>query len=259
MEPLMNRRQWLGGVSNSFVVGTAGGITAGTLGTAAVMHDPLAPLTKSSWAGQGEDLLVEAICRLLAIAKPTYLDIGAFDPIGDSNTYLFYQRGSRGVLVEPNPALCERLRKVRRRDTVLMAGIGPTDRSEADYYVFPNGPQSNTFSKDQAEALVAKHGDRLAALKVMKMPMLGINRVIAEHFSGYAPDFLSIDTEGLDLTILEMLDFGRFRPAIVCAETQCDVTKAGSEIITLMHSKGYSVRAQNLQNAIFVDDRRLAS
>jgi FkbM family methyltransferase len=255
----MNRRQLLSGVSSSFLVGTVGGVSAGAIGTAAVMYDPRTRFAKRSWAGEGEDLLVDAICRRIGIGTPTYLDIGAFDPIGDSNTFLFYERGGRGVLVEPNPALCERLRTVRPRDSVIMAGIGPADMGEADYYVFPNGPQSNTFSKAQADALVAKHGEKLTARQVIKMPMLGINRAIAEQFGGKAPDLISIDTEGLDLVILRTLDFERFRPAMICSEMQCDVAKAGPEILALMQSKRYSVQAQSPQNAIFVDDHRLAA
>jgi hypothetical protein len=42
--------------------------------------------------------------------------------------------------------------------------------------------------------------------------------VIEKHFRG-DPDFLSVDTEGMDLEILRSLAFDRSRPAVVCVET----------------------------------------
>jgi FkbM family methyltransferase len=251
----MKRRRLLGGISSSFAVGTIGGCLAGAMGTGVIMARNPSIAGRVSYAHQGEDLVLDGICKRLTIDKPTYLDIGAFDPVAGSNTYLFYLRGCRGVLVEPNPSCCDKLRAVRPGDTVLNAGIGPGDQSAADYYMFPGFPESNTFSNEQAEALVAKYGET-AAFKVIKMPLLGINRVISEHLGAKAPDILSTDTEGLDLAILRSLDFSRFRPAIVCAEVDSDVTKAEAEVMALMRSKGYSVRALLINNAIFVDERR---
>lgn len=251
----MNRRNWFGGVSSSFLLGLGGGATLGAAVTAGAMIDPDRRVSRKSYATDAEDLLIERLFQRLEIARPTYLDIGAFEPIARSNTYLLYASGGRGVLVEPNPACVARLRSVRPHDTVLMAGIGPEDQAEADYFVFPAGEQSNTFSREQAEALAAKYG-AAGAYQVLKMPLIGINRVIGEHFQGRAPDLISIDTEGLDLMILRSLDFSRFRPALVCAELRCDVHKTEREIQDLMQSHDYAIGAQNYQNAIFVDQHR---
>ena len=149
----MNRRTLFGwlrdGVSSSFLVGCGGGLAAGGMGAAVALYDPR-PQAARSYSQQGEDLIVESICGFLKILKPTYLDVGAADPVGDNNTYLFYCKGCRGVLVEPNPALCRRLKEVRPKDTLLNIGIGTTDQTAADYYVM-SGPWLNTFSKEQAE------------------------------------------------------------------------------------------------------------
>ena len=45
--------------------------------------------------------------------------------------------------------------------------------------------------------------------KVVKMPLLDINAVMAEHFGGAAPDYLSVDVEGLELPIVKTIDFAR--------------------------------------------------
>src|SRR5205807_9499423 len=113
--------------------------------------------------------------------------------------------------------LCEALVSIRPGDRTVNAGIGFDDRTEADYYMV-NGALMNTFSKDWIDAMAAKMGNRGFLEKVIKMPLLNINGVIWEYFRK-APDFISVDTEGLDLKILKSLDFNRFRPPIVCAET----------------------------------------
>jgi FkbM family methyltransferase len=255
----MNRREWLGGVSSSFAVGTAGGVLAGGIGGAALAYDHRSKLGRTSYAQQGEDLVVKSLCDHHGVILRTYLDIGANDPILGNNTYLFYLDGARGVLVEPNPLHCGRLRSVRPRDTILEAGIGPREETLADYYMIGDadhdGGDCNTFSKADADRFVAESKGRWRILEVRKMPLVSVNRVMEESFGG-APDFLSTDTEGLDLDIVRSLDFDRFRPAIICAEVLAEAGRIESRIPELMTSRGYSMRGSTGVNAIFVDDRR---
>ena len=108
---------------------------------------------KTSYAQNGEDLiLVQTLKHVLRIDKPDYIDIGAWDPVIGSNTYLLYSQGSRGVVIEPNPAFVDRLRKVRTEDKVLNIGVGLDKKdSVADYYIIEGDGQLNTFSKEQME------------------------------------------------------------------------------------------------------------
>jgi hypothetical protein len=254
----MNRRMFTAGISGSFIAGAVGGATAGAAGTARGLH-ALTGGTKQSYSQNGEDLLVACLMDYIQVKAPSYLDIGAADPIRINNTYLFYQMGWRGVLVEPNPACCRRLGSQRPRDTVLNAGIGISDRKQADYYMISGkgGEDLNTFSKDMAESYPAKTRGRHKIEKVIPMPLLPINQVFLEHFSD-GLGFMSIDTEGLDMKILETLDFGRFRPSVVCVETLIFGTKGvASEILDFMSAKGYIARGGSFVNTIFVDGRLL--
>jgi FkbM family methyltransferase len=258
----MNRRTffpWLtGGVSGSYLLGAIGGVGLGasgaTLGTTA-----LRPWSRQSHSQQGEDLIVQSIFEVLEIRQPTYLDIGAADPCRDNNTFLFYQQGCRGVLVEPNPAYCRKIRFQRPRDTVLNAGVGVSSQTEADYFMVGgrDGDYLNSFSKTQIDDIIARSDGMRYIAKVLKMPLININQLIETHLQK-APSFLSIDVEGLDLSILQTLDFQRFRPAIFCVETiAIGTTRIETEILDLLKSKGYSIRGGTFVNTIFVDNQLL--
>ena len=220
-----------------------------------------------SYAQQGEDLIVANLLEILKITKPTYLDVGAYDPILHSNTYLLYMQGGHGVLVEPNPARTRRLADVRPRDKTLNIGIGITPgHSSAAYYVI-GGPSKglfNTFSKADAELVETRTQREHFIEKVLRMPLENINAVIEANFQGApggkdAPNFLSIDTEGLDLDILKTMDFDRHRPDVICVETlDLGSDHVDMDIVRLLESKRYSVRGATFVNTIFVDDRHLS-
>lgn len=249
-----------------FLLGGGAGLLAGAGGAAAAKAPgwrwtPPAPApelpegTRLSYAQFGEDLVAAGLFHSIRIDKPTYLDVGAHRPIKSNNTYLFYARGARGVLVEPNVALSDELRRERPGDTLLVAGVGTTNAAAADYYVM-GVDELNTFDKDQAERL-----DRSGAVKlleVVKMPLLSLNRVMAEHFGGAAPDYLSIDIEGLDFAVLNTLDFARFRPKVICVETLVTGTLTHNpETTKLLLSKDYDLRGMTYPNVFFMDRRVL--
>lgn len=209
-----------------------------------------------SFSQCGEDLVVAFMAYYLAIPKVTYLDIGANDPVKFSNTYYFYKKGHRGALVEPNRELCKRLRRERPADSTVEAGIGVTAAREADYYVMTYDGL-NTFSKEEAEHQVQTSQGKVSIQEVIKIPLLNINDVMDEHFHG-APAFLSVDTEGLDLAILQSIDYSRFRPKIICAETLVSNTrKTRPEIPEFMGRQGYIARGGSFVNTIFVDEMLL--
>jgi FkbM family methyltransferase len=214
------------------------------------------PQGEASFSQAGEDLVVKFTCHFLGISHFTYLDVGANDPVELNNTYFFYRMGYRGVLVEPNVSYCDKLRAVRPRDTTLAAGIGVTATREADYYIMTH-PALNTFSKEEVDHQAKASKGAISVKEVIKMPLLNINDVMIEHFHG-APTFLSVDTEGLDLAILKSIDYKRFRPKIICAETLVSsTTKTRPEIPEFMATQGYVDRGGSFVNTIFIDSKIL--
>jgi hypothetical protein len=150
---VIDRRGFLAGA----VIGAAG-VGAAELGVtswrrAQNLH------SRESYSQMGEDLVLHDLLHEgMKIPRPTYLDIGAADPVQASNTYLLHQGGGHGVLVEPNPAFQTRLRRYRPNDVIVEAGVGITDDGSADYYVIRDAPMRNTFSKDDVEYLRKRAG-----------------------------------------------------------------------------------------------------
>lgn len=240
-------------------LGGLAGLTAGALASRALLAKaapppeakPLPKGVRLSYAQFGDDLVADGLFKGLGVVDPTYLDIGAADPIFGNNTYLFYLEGRRGVLVEPDVAHTERLKSLRPDDTLLVAGIGIDESTDADFFVM-SSPGLNTFDKAQAERLNRETEHKI--VKVIKMPLVGINRVIAEHFKGKAPDYLSIDIEGLELAVLKTLDLARYRPKLICADTLITgTTKHNAGTTQLLLANGYEIRGMTFSNTFYVD------
>jgi len=140
-----------------FLVGSAAGIIATRSATLLANKWTRRPDGATSYAQFGEDVTVAWILDQLHLPKATYLDLGAFLPIFANNTYLLYEKGSRGVLVEPNIDLIPELRAKRPGDIVLNVGVGLTEQTAADYYCL-SLPEWNTFDRDEAEGRVRTNG-----------------------------------------------------------------------------------------------------
>ena len=204
----------------------------------------------TSYSQMGEDLVLLSLLNdAMKIPQPTYLDIGAADPIAGNNTYLLHRAGGHGVLVEPNPLYQAALKTHRPHDIVVQAGIGVSDAKEADYYVFKDAPMLNTFSPEDVEWRRKSAGHDVVE-KVIKMPLITINELI-EKYVGKAPDLVSIDIEQMDLPVLRTLDFAKYRPAVIIAESFPD-----GPIAEFLRSQGYEMRGASMYNVIFADPKR---
>lgn len=212
---------------------------------------------KESFSQSGEDMIADFIFGAIQIQHPTYLDLGAHHPRRYSNTHHFYRSGSRGVNVEADPSLHERFIMERPSDINLNVGVGVGNAGVLPFYVM-SVPTLNTFSKEEADRCVAMGTHEIS--DVIEVPLRDVNDIIQEYFAGTAPDFMSIDVEGLDLEIVKAIDFERYRPVVICVETitfseNFDGVKI-DEIGEYLESRGYFLYADTRINSIFVDKAR---
>lgn len=209
----------------------------------------------SSFSQAGEDSVIDFLLGMVGIEKPVYLELGVYDPIICNNTYKFYLRGARGVLVDADESLISNIKEKRPYDKIIHCGIGVDDGREADFYIF-NLKAINTFSKQEAEK--RQQSGQYKIEKIVKVPLLTINKIIENHLT-ICPDLLSIDIEGFDLEALKTLDYEKYPIPVICAETctysENHIKSKDKRIEEFLVMKGYFNYADTYINTIFVNEK----
>ena len=171
-----------------------------------------------SYSQEGEDRILARIFEQKA--RGFYVDVGAHHPIFLSNTYLFYERGWRGINLDAAPGSMAAFKLQRPDDINLEMAIGEKPGSLM-FHIF-NDPALSTFN-----ARVAKERDGVGTWRVVEIKPIEV-RTLAQVLEEYLPagksiDYLSVDVEGLDLPVLRSNDWNRFRPEYILAEDfSCD-------------------------------------
>lgn len=167
---------------------------------------------RESFSQEGEDLLLRRIFENKKYGF--YIDIGAHHPQRFSNTYIFYQKGWRGINIEPNPEMHELFLKIRRKDINIRTGVSEKP-DQLKYYMFHEAAL-NTFDGRLA------HEYQNNAYKIKEEIIVGVCRLDDLLSSVMAPginiDFMSIDAEGYDLSVLKSNNWELFRPKILLIE-----------------------------------------
>jgi FkbM family methyltransferase len=204
-----------------------------------------------SYSQAGEDIIIDVLFMDVGISHPRYLELGTNHPKMGNNTYKFYRKGSRGVLVEAAPSLIPAIRSVRPRDTVLNIGVGEKSGEVLQFHEF-DCSGINTFDEQEAKIRV-ENGHKVK--QSTTIPILSVNDILARHCS-QTPDFLSIDIEGLDLMVLKSLDWEKYPIPVVCVETclfsNTHIRGQDKEIPAYMESIGYFAYGNTYINTIFV-------
>jgi FkbM family methyltransferase len=195
-------------------------------------------------------LIVKFIFEALGIPNISYVDIGAHHPRYINNTAIFYDTGSRGINIEPDPSLFEAFKRDRPTDINLNLGVS-NEGGTLDFFLM-SAATLNTFSSDEAKNF-QKEG--FSIINRIKIRTENINRILGEWLGG-APDFISLDAEGLDFEILKSFDFRKYAPSVWCIETisfsQSGRGQKDQELISYLENKGYLLYADTYINSIFV-------
>ena len=217
------------------------------------------PIT--SYAQNFEDVM---LARAFPGGEGFYVDIGANDPDIDSVTRAFYERGWHGINVEPLAANMRTLRAKRLRDTNLEIAVGEGDGAITFFEIGKWHGYSTTDA-----AIVEQH--RKDGLEVIehKVPVRKLSDVLDEHARDAAIDFLKIDVEGTELSVLRGLDLRRHRPKIILLESKMPVTinmvdrvdevpDRADEYAAYLKPFGYHYVYHDGLNAFFIADEHRA-
>ena len=222
--------------------------SAGVLGLRKGAINP----ARISYSQCGEDLIIDFLFMWLGLTEISYLDIGANHPSRLNNTYFFYRKGGKGVLIEPDPDLYKTLIAARSRDRCLNIAVGVDGEPTAKMFMMTSSTL-NTLVPSQATEYESYGREKTE--RTIEVPQRGINDVLAAEFQR-TPNLVSLDVEGLDFDILKQWDFTRFRPEVFCIETltftQNGTERKLTEIIEFMRAHGYMQYADTYINTVFV-------
>lgn len=163
-----------------------------------------------SYAQNFEDVM---LWRALGhVPDGVYVDVGAQHPRIDSVSRAFYERGWRGVHVEPVPAFAQLLREDRPDETVLQVALGERE-GVLELNVFADTGLS-TAVPGYAERHQAERG---YAVERIQTPVLTLKSAL-ERLAGKDVHWLKIDVEGFEEQVLRGWDSASLRPWILVVE-----------------------------------------
>lgn len=163
-----------------------------------------------SYSQNFEDVILNRVFK--RIPQGMYIDIGAYDPVIDSVSLSFYERGWRGIHVEPTPALAEKLRAARPDEIVVQAIVGKANPA-AEFYEF-EGTGLSTANPEIAGS--HRLGGRQAiSYRVKSIPLAEVLALAG----GNEVHWLKIDTEGTEAEVIETWGQSDVRPWVVVVES----------------------------------------
>ncbi len=189
-----------------------------------------------------------------------YLDIGCGHPIKNNNTYLLNKKGWRGINIDLDEENIDLFNAYRRGDFNLKTAVSDKE-GETDLYFYHSKSALNTISKKNADFQKAK----LSSIKKIKTQT--INKILENSpYKDQKIDFLSVDVEGSELSVLKNFDFKRYSPKVIVVE-YLDLTAKkleiknlninnviDSEIYKLIISKNYTLANVLHSDLVFIEN-----
>ena len=211
---------------------------------------------KKTYSQAGEDAILMYACAMLGIPfeNCNYLDLGANQPVTMSNTYFFYERGARGVLLEANPLLIPELKKQRSGDIVLNQAVTSQSGEMVTFHIL----NLDGLSKigDISDILEANPEAKLE--QSIQIETICYNDIIERYFDKKAPVILNLDIEGLEMPILRSMNFDLYRPLFIIIEMipyskKLTAGVKNQELLHYLNFQNYIEYAFTGINSIFID------
>jgi len=205
----------------------------------------------------GEDIVISNLMptfltKLMPKEGGFYVDVGCNEPINKSNTFLFYLKRWKGINIDANQDLIHRHRKIRKYDISICAAVSNTEK-EVTFY------KSNTNTVSTiSEEFYTDHKDRWAYIQKEQHTTKTLTSILDENLlPGTAIDLLSVDVEGIDLEVLQGMNFEKYRPKLVVVELHAfSINKKENDpIYQLLTDSGYYLHAYATMNAYFIDSK----
>lgn len=201
----------------------------------------------TSYAQNFEDVILWRAFR--HIDNGFYIDVGAQDPMVDSVSCGFYEKGWRGVSVEPVHAYAEKMRQARPDEVIIEAAVG-TGRGPITFYCFPETGLS-TADRDIAE----RHRQSGRAWEEVRVDCLSLESIL-DRFADRTVCWLKIDVEGMEKDVLSSWGASKVRPLVVVIEATAPSSRDRTDHgwAHLLESRGYRARYFDGLNCFYIHD-----
>jgi FkbM family methyltransferase len=146
-----------------------------------------------------------------------FIDIGAYDGECDSNSLFFENIGWEGICIEPNPEMFYKLQQIRKCKCLPYA---ISDKNEiTQFFQIKEGP---VVLSGLVNEFTPKAIERINEYNLETSQNFDYIDVECKTFDSIADvyniDFLSLDTEGNELKILQSIDFNKYSIDIITVE-----------------------------------------
>lgn len=196
-----------------------------------------------SFAQNGEDIVLNRAFPKLS--NGFYVDIGAADPIVNSATNLFYQKGWSGINVEPNTSFFQKLKRSRTKDINLHIGIS-SQSGQAIFYDCLTNKEWSTFSKK----VYLTHKRHQVKFKKTKLAINTLANILDQHKPPKTINFLKVDVEGLEEQVLGGNNWQKYRPIVVVIESN-----SPQKCHLLMSQNNYLLVLNDGLNLFYLDNK----
>jgi FkbM family methyltransferase len=206
-----------------------------------------------SYAQNFEDIMLYR--ALKHIKSGFYIDIGAADPIGESVSKLFYDKGWRGINIEPNKTNFDKILSNRPEDININSAIGDLNGKDIDFFEYISPGYYNNGSLDVKHAeLTKKYGFEINKYKVSVLTLDDI-------FNTYKVNtvhWLKIDVEGNEYNVLKGWNLD-IMPWIVVIEAigTYSFEQIHDKWEFILLNKGYKFVYSDLVNRYYLHDKQI--
>lgn len=162
-----------------------------------------------------------------------FVDIGAAHPEYSSNTVMLERAfGWDGICAEANPHFHDQLRAERRCNVDTRCVWSATGETLSFHFT-----QDTTLSTLSDFVRSDHHAEARAHAAIGTVETVSLNDLLKTYGAPRHIDFLSIDTEGSELAILEAFDFSATSFGFICVEHNYAANR--DPIRALLERKGY--------------------
>lgn len=142
-------------------------------------------------------------------ANGFYVDVGANEPIVESQTYHLEQMGWKGLLIEPLPHYCDLLKSHRNGQVVQVACSAPKNHNQILNLLVAGG-----HSTLNATPIAMGAQSQVYAEVTCKT----LDSVLEENNIQPKFDFISIDIEGHEMEMFKGFSLRKWQPTLVLLE-----------------------------------------